>query len=227
MTTFYTRALSTGALTAVGLVAAAGIASAHVSVHSPGSTQGGYGVLEFRVPTESDTASTTALTVQLPELTSARTQPLPGWTAVVERDADERATSVTWTADPGNPGVGPGQFQQFLLSAGPLPDEDSVSFPSTQSYSDGEIVNWDQPISPDGTEPDYPAPTIALASAGDDHDGHGGHGGTGAATTLAASSTDVASASDSTARWLGGAGLVLGALGAALGIGATVRSRRS
>ena len=32
---------------------------------------------------------------------------------------------------------------------------------------------------------------------------------------------------DTTARWLGGIGLVLGALGAALGIGATLRGRRS
>ncbi|MBM7416745.1 MULTISPECIES: YcnI family protein [Nocardiaceae] len=221
MTSFSTRALGTSVLTAAALLASAGLASAHVVVSAPDAAQGGYGVLTFRVPTESEAASTTSVTVELPGLTSARTQPMPGWTAVVERSADELATSVTWTADPGNPGVGPGQFEQFLLSAGPLPDEESVSFPARQTYSDGKVVNWDQPTPEDGTEPELPAPTLELAAGGGDHHS--------SPTMSAASSTTEASASssDTTARWLGGIGLVLGALGAALGIGATVRSRRS
>ncbi len=221
MTSFSTRALGTSVLTAAALLASAGLASAHVVVSAPDAAQGGYGVLTFRVPTESEAASTTSVTVELPGLTSARTQPMPGWTAVVERSADELATSVTWTADPGNPGVGPGQFEQFLLSAGPLPDEESVSFPARQTYSDGKVVNWDQPTPEDGTEPELPAPTLELAAGGVDH--HSSR------TMSAASSPTEASASssDTTARWLGGIGLVLGALGAALGIGATVRSRRS
>ena len=45
--------------------------------------------------------------------------------------------------------------------------------------------------------------------------------GTDAGTTSDESGTDV------TARWLGGIGLVLGALGAALGLGAVIRGRRS
>ncbi|MBY6677440.1 MULTISPECIES: YcnI family copper-binding membrane protein [unclassified Rhodococcus (in: high G+C Gram-positive bacteria)] len=221
MTSFSTRALGTSVLTAAALLASAGLASAHVVVSAPDAAQGGYGVLTFRVPTESEAASTTSVTVQLPGLTSARTQPMPGWTAVVERSADELATSVTWTADPGNPGVGPGQFEQFQLSAGPLPEEESVSFPARQTYSDGEVVNWDQPTPEDGTEPELPAPTLELAASSGDHHS--------SPTVSSASSTTeaAASSSDTTARWLGGIGLVLGALGAALGIGATVRSRRS
>ncbi|KIQ19404.1 YcnI family copper-binding membrane protein [Rhodococcus sp. MEB064] len=222
MNSFSTRALGTGALTAATLMATAGIASAHVVVSAPDAAQGGYTVLSFRVPTESDTASTTAVTVELPALTSARTQPMPGWTSVVQKGADEKATSVTWTADPGNPGVGPGQFQQFLLSAGPLPEEESVSFPAAQTYSDGEVVRWDQPTPEDGTEPELPAPTLTLAEGSDDH-----HGAPSVTAASSETSTATAASSDTTARWLGGVGLVLGALGAALGIGATVRSRRS
>ncbi len=113
--TLISRAVVTTVATGSAVLLAAGIASAHVSVVAPGATQGGYSVLTFRVPTESDTASTTKLTVALPDLKSARTEPMPGWTAVVEKDPTSLvAKSVTWTAYPGV-GIAPGQFQQFVL----------------------------------------------------------------------------------------------------------------
>jgi uncharacterized protein YcnI len=219
--TLFSRALITATATGGAILLAGGIASAHVSVVAPGATQGGYSVLTFRVPTESDTASTTKVTVALPDLKSARTEPMPGWTAVVEKDPTSLvAKSVTWTADPGV-GVGPGQFQQFVLSAGPLPTQDEVSFDAVQTYSDGNVVNWDQAALADGSEPDKPAPSLTLAAA--TGDAHGSTTDTHAANETSATE----SSNDNTARWLGGAGLVLGALGAALGLGALVRSKRS
>ncbi|WP_420754109.1 YcnI family protein [Rhodococcus sp. O3] len=219
MKTLSTRGVTAAGITAAMLFAGAGVASAHVTVAAPGATQGGYSVLTFRVPTESETAGTTALTVTLPGLKSARTEPMPGWTATVTKDpASGLATSVTWTADPGV-AVGPGQFQQFLLSAGPLPEQDAVSFPAVQTYSDGQVVAWDQEATGDA-EPEKPAPSLTLtASSGDGHD----------VVTTAASETTATSevAGDDTARWLGGIGLVLGALGAALGLGAVLKGRRS
>ncbi|QNG20861.1 YcnI family protein [Rhodococcus triatomae] len=224
MKSLSSRALVTAGAAASALLLGAGVASAHVTVVAPGAEQGGYSVLTFRVPTESDTASTTSVRVELPELKSARTEPVPGWTSVIEKDpTSQAATSVTWTADPGV-GVEPGQFQQFLLSAGPLPDTDEVSFPAVQTYSDGEVVAWDQPIGDDGSEPDKPAPTLALAASSGDGHGHGV--GTDSSADHSAAET-TADATDSTARWLGGIGLVLGALGAALGLGAVLRGRRS
>lgn len=214
-----TRALLTVGAAGSALLLATGVASAHVSVAAPGAEQGGYSVLTFRVPTESDTAGTTALTVQLPSLKSARTEPMPGWTSTVQKDPSGVATAVTWTADPGV-SVGPGQFQQFVLSAGPLPEQDEVEFPATQTYSDGNVVQWDQKPNADGSEPDKPAPSLTLAAgSGDDH----AH----AAVDTSAGSDENTHTTDTTARWLGGIGLVLGALGAALGIGATIRGRRS
>ncbi|WP_305093339.1 YcnI family protein [Prescottella sp. R16] len=208
MKTTISRVLATAGAAGGVMLLAAGVASAHVSVAAPGAEQGGYSVLTFRVPTESDTAGTTAVTVQLPNLASARTEPIPGWTStVVEDEASKTATAVTWTADPGV-SVGPGQFQQFVLSAGPLPEQEQVEFPATQTYSDGTVVQWNQQPGPDGAEPDKPAPSLTLAASTD-------------AATATSESTDT------TARWLGGIGLVLGALGAALGLGATMRSRRS
>ncbi|HEY5854176.1 MAG TPA: YcnI family protein [Aldersonia sp.] len=217
MPTFYSRALLTTTAAGATMLLAAGVASAHVTVSAPDAEQGGYSVLTFRVPTESETASTTKLTVVLPELNSARTEPMPGWQATVEKNADVKATSVTWTADPGSPGVPPGQFEQFLLSAGPLPDQESVSFAATQTYSDGEVVEWSQPMGDDGSEPEHPAPTLTLAAAGESSDGHS-HG-----VEDTDASSEEASSTDTTARWLGGIGLVLGALGAVLGLGAYLR----
>ncbi|MEV6274722.1 YcnI family protein [Nocardia sp. NPDC051832] len=204
---------------AVGLVLlAGGTAAAHVTVDAPGAQQGKYSVATFRVPTESDTASTTALTVTLPNLKSARTEPIPGWTSKVEKNDKKEAVSVTWTADPGNPGVAPGQFQRFVLSVGPLPKEATVSFPAKQTYSDGKVVAWDQPAKSDGTEPEHPAPTLTLAAGKDDAEN--GH-------KVASADASAPKSTDDTARWLGGAGLALGILAVALGLGNVLRGRKS
>lgn len=212
MHTFYSRALLTTTAAGATMLLAAGVAAAHVTVYAPDAAQGSYSVLAFRVPTESETASTTRLTVVLPELNSARTQPIPGWQSTVEKNADAKATSVTWTADPGSPGIPPGQFQQFLLSAGPLPADESVSFAANQTYSDGSVVEWNQPMGDDGSEPEHPAPTLTLA-ASESSDGHS-HG-TDSSTEA---SGEEEHATDTTARWLGGIGLLLGAVAVGIGI---------
>ncbi|MDG3010528.1 YcnI family protein [Rhodococcus sp. D2-41] len=223
MKTFLSRAFCTATAAGAVMLASVGVASAHVTVSAPGVAQGGYGVLTFKVPTESDTAGTTKLTVTLPNLKSARTKPMTGWTSVVTKDPKtDEATSVTWTADPGVM-VAPGQFDEFELSAGPLPKEKSVSFPAEQTYSDGKIVSWNQPAEVDGAEPDHPAPSLTLGEGSDEH---------GMSAEMSRSEGDSDSSaqsaeSDDTARWLGGAGLVLGALALALSIGALVRGKRS
>ncbi|BCK52290.1 YcnI family protein [Nocardia wallacei] len=210
------RALvAAGAATGLALLAT-GTADAHVTADAPGATQGGYAVVTFRVPTESATAATTGLTVKLPGLSSARTEPLPGWSARIDKNDQNQIVAVTWTADPGNPGVSATQFQRFVLAVGPLPTQDTVRFPATQTYSDGKVVEWNQPMGPDGSEPEHPAPEIALAA-----------GGPGDAHTVAANDSDDEHETDDTARWLGGIGLALGAVGALLGLGALVRGRRS
>ncbi|WP_406268577.1 YcnI family protein [Nocardia sp. NBC_00881] len=213
------RAVGTTAAAAGLVLLNCGAAAAHVTVDVPGATQGGYAVATFRVPTESDTASTTALTVTLPNLKSARTEPIPGWSAKVERNATAEITAITWTADPGAPGIAPGQFQRFTVSVGPLPKQDSVTFPAKQTYSDGKVVSWDQPVGPGGDEPEHPAPSVILAAAKQDaEDGHQVH-----SDTAHADEHDT----DDTARWLGGVGLALGLLGVALGLGNVIRGRRS
>ena len=208
------RALATGGLTAVaatlGCLAAAPMAAAHVHVDAVDPTPGSSAILTFRVPGESETgAVTTEISVSLPGDSSARTELVPGWTARLDRNIEAGTVrSITWTADPGV-GISSDQFAEFRVSV-KLPDSDSASFPATQTYSDGTVVRWDQPPLPDGGEPEYPAPLLALDG---DATGHANHSASAASTPT-----------DSTSRWLGGAGLLLGAVGAGAGALALRRS---
>ncbi|MDF0530594.1 YcnI family protein [Tsukamurella sp. 8F] len=192
-----TRAASASALAGAVLLVVAPTASAHVTVDSSTTTPGKTALLTFKVPNESETGSpTTELTVKLPPVKSAMTAPVAGWHSVLTRSADGVPTSVTWTVDPGSPGIGRDQFGMFVLRVGPLPSAASVDFPATQKYADGTVVAWDQKQAPGATEPEHPAPSVVLGAAG---------------------STAAKGNSDATARWLGAAGLVAGLIGLALG----------
>jgi len=189
-------------------------ARAHVHASSDDAVRGGMALVTFQVPNESNTgAITTALSVALPDLASARTESTPGWTAKLDRDAASgQVHSVTWTAAPGA-GIGVDQFALFRLSV-KLPDADTVSFPATQTYSDGTVVKWDQPPQPGGGEPEFPVPTLTLAAG--PVASHGHH-------PPSAPPADRATApqprpADNTARLLGGAALVAAALGICLAL---------
>ena len=158
------------------LVALGGPASAHVSVSSSDAAPGGYGKMTFRVPNESDTASTVSLRIQVPAdaaMAALRVQPVPGWTATTTTaELDEplevhgqqisRYVSVVeFRADEGG-GIGPGQFQEFSLSGGPFPEATSLAFPAVQGYSDGSEAAWIEPTVAGQEEPERPAPVLAL-----------------------------------------------------------------
>ena len=194
----------------LGSVAGIPTAWAHVHVSADSATRGATSIVTFQVPNESTTgAATTSLTVTLPNVASARTETMPGWTAKLDRDASSGTVrSVTWTAAP-NGGIGPDQFALFRLAV-QLPDTESVSFPATQTYSDGAVVKWDQPPLPGGGEPEHPAPTLLLgapSAAPPDHHA-AGH----------PQSTGPAPGPDNTTRLLAGAALVVAALGVCLAL---------
>ncbi|MEE4023536.1 YcnI family protein [Gordonia sp. PKS22-38] len=216
------------AIAATAAFVGAGAASAHVTANAPTLAQGGYGVVTFVVPNESDTAATTELTVTLPNLKSARPEAMSGWRSEVAKDpSTEAVTSITWTALPGTPGVPVGEFAQFRISGGPFPEEDSVMLPATQIYADGERVAWAEPMGADGEEPEHPAPTLTLPAATDGDDHHGGSASHGSTDTAgSAETTEASDSTDDAARWLGGIGLLVGALGAVIGVAALTRSGR-
>ncbi|HWX99016.1 MAG TPA: DUF1775 domain-containing protein [Mycobacterium sp.] len=210
------RVLIAVAITAtlyLGSAAATPPAWAHVHASSDNAVRGAMAIVTFQVPNESDKgAATTALSVTLPDVASASTEAMPGWTSRLDRDAASGTVrSVTWTAAP-NGGIGVDQFALFRISV-QLPDTDTVSFPATQTYSDGSIVKWDQPPLPGGGEPEHPAPMLTLAAAPvAPHEYHPSP----ATPTNHAGAGGQSKSPDNTARLLGGAALVVGALGICL-----------
>lgn len=216
------RAAVLVAVVAVAVLGFGTPASAHVSVNPGTATQGGFAALTFRVPNEKATASTVKLEVALPDnapLASVSVRPVPGWTAeVTQRTLDTPVTIhgaqvtevvgvITWTAGPGA-AIEPGQFQEFSISTGPLPEVDQMVFKALQHYSDGEIVRWIDEPQP-GVELEYPAPVLQLtpASTGDEGAAEEGKGG-----------------GDGVALGFGIAGAVLGLAGLILGLLAYRRS---
>jgi uncharacterized protein YcnI len=177
-----TRLAVVGAVLVGLLAAGAGIASAHVTVSSPDASKGGFGKLVFRVPNESDAASTVKVRIQLPPKTpfaSVSTQPVPGWTVAQTRTqinpplTDDDGNKITdavsvveFDAGSGG-GIAPGQFQEFSLSVGPFPKTDTVVFNAVQTYSDGTEVAWIDPTVEGQPEPAHPAPTLKLTAASD------------------------------------------------------------
>jgi periplasmic copper chaperone A len=201
-------------------------AAAHVRVTPDNPTSGGFSALTFRVPNESATAGTVKLMVTLPEdkpFLYVSTKPVPGWTTAATKaklaepvesygtTLTEAVSEVTWTADKGVQ-IGPGEYQEFSLSVGPLPDPASILLPATQTYSDGTVVAWDQPTPASGEQPEHPAPVLDVVAA-TGTDPHGGAPTTSDETPAPGqgdSATASTSAADPVARALGAVGLVAG-----------------
>ncbi|GAA2059363.1 YcnI family protein [Catenulispora yoronensis] len=219
---------------AVSLVAAAAVASAHVTVNPNTAQQGAYTKVSFRVPNEEKDQSTTSVEVDLPTdhpIASVSVKPVPGWTATAttsalatpiktdDGDVTQAVTKIVWTGGK----IDPGQFQEFDVSLGPLPtDTDQIVFKALQTYSDGTVVRWID-VPPAGQEADHPAPVLHLTPAGATGSAGAAASPSAAAPSAPSSSPSVALSgssdsakaddSDSTARILGIAGLVVGVLG--------------
>lgn len=250
--TTFARAARTGTAATAAVIASFAIAlaaplaaSAHVRVDPGQATPGSYATLTFKVPNESATAVTTSVVVDLPTdtpLTYVAYQPVPGWTATVttaplpepvtvgDATITEAPVSVTWTAEPGA-GIADGQYQQFPVSAGPIPDTGSILLPAHQIYSDGSVVDWNEPTPASGEEPEHPAPTLYITDAAPAEES--AHDDAAAVTASAATAGDAGSAAtiasdaastSSLALGLGIGGFVLGA--AALVVAVVSAGRR-
>ncbi len=220
----------------VGLAASvtgASTASAHVTVASADAAPGGYGKVVFRVPNESDTASTMSLRIQIPveaALASLRVQPVPGWTATLTNSElaepleahGQEITSYVSVVEfrATGAGIAPGEFQEFALSGGPFPEADELTYPSVQTYSDGSESAWIEPAV-DGEEAEQPAPVLALTGS---TTAHGSGGDAAAADTESATAADDGASGTATAA-LVVAVVALLAGGGALALGLLARRR--
>lgn len=216
----YALALPVAAALAVAVPLSA---SAHVRVSPDTAAPGDYATLTFKAPTESDTASTVKLEVDFPTdhpFTYVAYQPIPGWTAKVTEGTlpepvktddgtiTKAVTKVVWTADSTADGIAPGAFQEFVVSAGAVPDTGSVMLPAIQTYSDGSVVKWNEPTPASGEEPEHPAPTLYITDTAPDADA--------SAVTATASAAPEAAASDSGTSDGLGLGFGIGGLGLGL-----------
>jgi uncharacterized protein YcnI len=229
---------------AVALVAlvvlTASPASAHVTVQPPEATAGGFAKLTFRVPNERPDSGTVGLRVSLPTdhpIANVSVKPKQGWTAAVVpttlstpievhgEPVTEVVSEVSWSGGE----IKPGEFDEFEISVGPLPEGvDELYFPAIQVYASGEEVSWIQvPEAGSDEELDRPAPKLTLEPAEED-----GHGGGASAEAASADGSETASASSDAAGSdsddaLAIAALVIALAALVLAIGGIVVARGS
>jgi uncharacterized protein YcnI len=234
------RILAVGAVT---LVALAPMAAAHVTVNPGEATKGGFAALAFRVPNERPDSGTTSLEVNIPEdapIANVSVKPTPGWTYEVERrtldeplevhgnEVTEVVSKITWTGGT----INPGEFQEFEISAGPLPEDlDQILFPTIQTYASGEVVRWiDEPVE-GGEEPEHPAPLLTLVDGEDEHGGDAAAEDESAAEGETAGGMTVSNTAGQddvdSANTLATLAIVIGVLGLLTGAFAVFRARKS
>jgi uncharacterized protein YcnI len=222
----------------LGVLALAGTAFAHVTITPGSAPQGSTAELTFTVPNEESSAATVELQLQVPTahpIAQFLVRPVPGWTVTVQTvtlakpiatDDGSFATAVsqvTWTGGK----ILPGQYQDFSVSADPLPSGvGQLVFKAVQTYANGDVVRWIDVPQPGQPEPEHPAPvlTLTLAGAGDDSADSGDS--SGSSGEQAGAGTSDTGTSDTGALALGAAGLAAGLLGAVAGGAAWVRSGR-
>jgi uncharacterized protein YcnI len=218
------RTAAVAALAGAMVVGTAISASAHVGVLPDSTVSGHESQLTFRVPDESETASTIKLVVTLPQdrpFTDVSTQPMPGWTAAVAEaplpkpvnvggaTITKAPRTVTWTALPGYK-IAPGEYQNFYLATDALPAAGEMVLPVAQHYSDGTVVHWTEPTVAGKPEPEHPAPVFTVTAAIETTAADVAAGATPAAKAQASgTAAPAASTSDSTARVLGGVALLV------------------
>jgi periplasmic copper chaperone A len=211
--------IALGGALAIGLPMAA---SAHVHAHAEGAAAGATSRVELSFSHGCDDSPTTALVVDIPEGADNATPVVDGaWTISREVGDDGVPTQITYTAvEPVDTAFAASVSMDVLFGADTGGTD--VAFPVTQVCAEGETA-WVE-LAEEGQDPhelEAPAPTVAVAEAGeaatDEHGDHAEHADE--ATTDAAAET---AAPDATPYWLAGGAL---ALSAAALVAALVRRR--
>jgi periplasmic copper chaperone A len=175
------RRVVAASVLAIGLVCAGAIpAWAHVTVAPEEAVKGASDVeIAFRVPNEETKASTNKVEIVIPSdppLLGVLAQPVAGWTTTVvtthlakalhtdDGDISDVVTDVTWTASNADSAIKPDNYQRFSIIAGALPDADQIVFKAVQTYSDGTVVRWVDPVTAGGPAAERPTPILRLTA---------------------------------------------------------------
>lgn len=209
-------------------VALAGPAFAHVTVDPASAPQGAEITLGFRVPNEMPNAGTIRVQIFFPSdhpILGVDPQSVPGWRDTIHTASlnppvqtddgvlTDYVSEVDWAGGP----IEPGHFQEFFVLAQSLPTgTDQVVFKALQTYSNGAVVRWIDPVSTANPDPANPTPILRLTAPAP--------AGTSAAVDAA---PGTGSSSDTTALTIGVIGLVVGALGLGAAVWALVVARRT
>jgi periplasmic copper chaperone A len=226
------------AATAVAALVVPAAAQAHVTLQPNSAPAGAFTVLNVRVPTERDNASTSKVDVQFPAgFASASYEPKPGWRVRVVRTKlatpiqtddgpiTEGVSRMVWTRTSKRGGIKPGQFMDFPISV-QIPGKagDKLTFKALQTYSNGEIVRW---IGAPGSDEPAPQVTVTGAAAGAAASTHSGMAtGATSGSSKVGPAQPAAAADSGDSNGLSIAALVVGALGLLFGGGALAMARR-
>ena len=146
------------AAAAAALVTAAA-ASAHARLSPAVSLSGDLQLYSLAVPTEKEGVDTTGVVLTVPKGFSIDSfVPTPGWKRVEQSTGSGEDTviqKVTWTG-----GHVPTEDDALFQFLGEASKPGTYAFRVEQTYSDGSIVDWNEPES--GADP---APTIAVKSS--------------------------------------------------------------
>ena len=244
---FIKRGAILSAAAAVGVFAAAGVASAHVSIEQSEVQAGAYELVTLGVPHGCDGSPTTEVRIQMPESIVAVTPTInPGWDVekvmLDPRRADHRQPRRRDHRTRERSGLhrqdaAAGRLRDAFTLSLRIPDDGQGRCTSRPSRSA-------RTASPGGSrsrrrpgpeELELPSPSVAVVAASGEA---GGHGGSDAATTGATETTEVAAtdggdddaSTDDRRRSSNGlaiAALVVGVLGLGTGAVAIARTRKS
>ena len=203
-TSLHAAATATAALALV--LAAPLAASAHVTATPSSTSAGSYSVITFANGHGCNGSPTTKLTVNLPSnITSVTPTVSPNWTIEKVKTGDA-VTQVVYTAVKPLPDG----YRDTVSFQVKLPADaagQTLSFPVLQTCAVGE-TNWSEPLKADGTEPEHPAPTVAVTAAAAQADAHAHD----AATNTADANADIP------ARVMAVGGLLVGVVGIVIAV---------
>ena len=214
-------------------------AAAHVTIDPPSAPKGGTVRLSFLAPNEEANAKMTELQVAFPTppdtpIPAVSVEAKTGWTITVrtlkltkpivtdDGTIDTVVSEIDWKADRPANGIAKEQFGEFTIDADGLPtNESQVVFKAIQTYSNGDVVRWIDPVTATGPPAANPTPILELTNPAG--------GGTPTTSGAPASTNAVATASakDNSARALGIIGIALGAVALLFATGALMRKRRA
>jgi periplasmic copper chaperone A len=237
------RLIVAPAVAAAALVVFAPAASAHVTVDPSSAPKGGEITLGFRVPNEMSNADTVKVQIFFPTtnpILGVDPESIRGWqdtvitqhlTTPIQTDdgpVSDVVSEIDWSGGP----IAVGHFNEFYVLAQSLPtNTNSLVFKALQTYSNGDIVRWIDPVTPGQPDPPHPTPILYLtgpltaasqAAVADES----APASAAASPVVSVAASSASAASVRSAKEVGVIGVVVGALGLLAAIGSIVFTRR-